>query len=180
MSCMILNHSMIKALAETLCAFYNIGLQHGMGAYENYGINMTSDFQRLFGAEDCTDRHGDADPVKVAAMLYRYNAEAYRGRYSDEPAANAPDFSKVPGSNLAKRAEYDAGHSSHVAAEWHYTLAALLDMYLYQIEEDPTDKTDFYKTMKHQAELVHSDIVSMDPRYPSWMKLPQLCGATFQ
>lgn len=137
MSCYIMNHDAIRTMGYTLADCLNRSL------YGNeYSIAIAavqySDLGKAFMDGFCF-KNGRFQPERISITLHRLNAQAYAGRYRE---SELETFS-VPKSDrkcslwrkysLWRPPEYVDGYER--PKDWHYTLLALIDCWLYQTAE---------------------------------------------
>ena len=171
MSCMMLTAKQTAILAATLANMYNIGLAQGGSAYENFGLDMDGrEWTSLLRDNGCLERGNYCNARELARVLYSVNMAAYNGRYGDYKADDILETvwdgffdPHCYNRGLARYASWGDNHR-HELAQWHFDFSVLLDHYLYQIDEDATRDGDVFKVLTHQAAMVKSNIVSMDPR----------------
>lgn len=179
MSCMMLTAKQIWTLAATISSLFNIGLAKGGKSYENYALCMNGvEWERLLRDNDCLDDYGSCKAPRLASLLHSTNVAAYNGRYSDDKIDDIPEEKWAEfvdpychDRGLARWVPYDESTHHRSPAQWHFDFLALMNHYVYQIEEDATRNSAVLRVMREQIAITEHDIVSLDPRNPDLMTL---------
>lgn len=165
MSCMIMNHEALAALANAV--EYRL-----VFSYDYWGFEASRNLRpvllngttsgRLFLGKD------------IYSRLYLLNVQAYKGRYKkyEEPALEeVPDIDSSAYA-IHHRVEYKKYH--YVVQPWHYHLAKLLDFWLYQTNEDITRNDPLRLAMQEFRDDLYNFIVMNSLQYNDvqWGNLP--------
>lgn len=131
MSCMMMNHNALYALADTVAAITTHGFNY-------FGFEAPRSLYDALQKRGCVGAWGNAHTGDVYAALYRLNLAAYNGRYPDhtDPAEALPIPAPIP-ATLYRPLEWVDYYAS--VQPWHYHLAKLLSFYTYQTAEDATN-----------------------------------------
>ena len=168
MSCMMLTAKQIWTLAATLTNMFNIGLAKGGESYSQFGLEMNGvEWERFLRDNDCLDKYGSCKTERLARLLHATNLAAYNGRYSEH---QAEEIQEEEWARFVNPYCHDRGLARYAPGElsqWHFDFLALLEHYIYQIEEDATRNSDVLRILHEQASMIEHNIVHMDPRMPS-------------
>lgn len=159
MSAFQINNERTAQLADYISTLYNNG-------FNFFGYDMPQDLKiQLF---DCRDIYGHTTTKKIFEKLYNLNAAAVAGRYNHnaEPAPDMPEFKPIhhtreQGTDKTIRAWYEE------IKPWHYELLKLLQCFLYQCDEEPTNKAELYKALRQLEQVLQFHIVANNPE---WIK----------
>lgn len=156
MSCMIMNHEALAALANAV--EYRIVFSNDYWGFEAPRtlrlvlLNcMTSG--RLFLGKN------------IYSKLYLLNAQAHKGYYMEHEGSAIEEIPAVDTSvyTIHRRVEYQ--ECRYVIQPWHYHLAKLLDFWLYQTDEDTTRNDPLRLAMQEFRDDLYSFIVMNSHQY---------------
>ena len=117
---------------------------------------------------DCRTPSGDFDGEMIARELWRLNVAAYNGRYNDQGGEELPpDLVGLPdirrAYSLWKMPQY-ADHRE-TPQQWHFHLCRLLDCWLYQTNEEATDKHEKRQALHKFSDALKVAIVQHSAEY---------------
>lgn len=152
MSCYIMNHDNIREIGYTLAEILNRNIYNnevtiaGLAAeYCNLGRAFT----------DCYI-NGRFSGERISEILHRINAQAYAERYkeSEQELFSAPESRrKYSIWELPERID-----GNEIPQDWHYTLLALIDCWLYQTDNGNAAIADkrlaVQECNKHLSQLI--------------------------
>ena len=162
---MIAGPELVAVLAENICRLGNLGWQHvGMDLPYTLGEELT----------DCRQngrRNGRLNEKLVYEKLYRFNVQAFEGRYEEEHVMDEippmPDMAKfsIPLAEYTMDTVWNYGVRRQILKPAHYRFVKALDFYLYQVSEDATDGTELYKGLEDLRAALCRFITANQPEY---------------
>lgn len=163
MSCFIMNAESIRKIGYTLadildsCIYNN---EFSIATNAAQCSDLAKAFQIAYSV-----KHRVYWGEMIAEILHRINAKAYAGRYNEPDEMPFPEYPgrNTPPRSLYRRSEY-AEHTEH-PQEWHYHLAALLDCWLYQTEEDASRDCPERLAIKAFCKALSREIIQHSPEY---------------
>lgn len=161
MSCYIMNHDAIRTMGYTLADCLNRSL------YGNeYSIAIAavqySDLGKAFMDGFCF-MDGRFQPEGISITLHRLNAQAYAERYrgSELEVFSTPKPNRK--CSFWRPPEYVDGYER--PKDWHYTLLALIDCWLYQTAEGDVYKSDTRLAIERFAQALARLVAQHSPAY---------------
>lgn len=163
MSCYIMNHDNIREIGYTLADCLNrsiYGNEYIIAVCAAEYSNLGKVFMDGFCFMD-----GRFQPEGISITLHRLNAQAYAERYRESEL----EMFSTPKSNcsysLWRPPEYGDHHEC--PQDWHYTLLALIDCWLYQTAEGDVCKSDTRHALDQFAQTLDRLVVQHSPAYIS-------------
>lgn len=161
MSCYVMSHDAIRTMGYTIADCLNrsiYGNEYSIAVCATEYSNLGKAFMDGFCFLD-----GRYQPEGISITLHRLNAQAYAECYLE---SELETFS-VRGSrrkySLWKPRENIDGHER--PQDWHYTLLALIDCWLYQSAEGNVDKSDTRLAINRFAQELARLVTQHSPAY---------------
>lgn len=165
MSCMMMRLEPLAALANAVEVRLNFGYDYwGFGAPESLYHEL----------EDCKTPY-IYDAKAICRKLYAVNVRAYNGRYGGHEEPVAEDAPVIDGSKYIIHRPPKYREHGFAVRPWHYQLAKLLDLWLYQTAEDATRSDPLRLAMGEFRDSLFRFIVRNSSDYVGllWGELPR-------
>lgn len=161
MSCYVMNHEAIRTMGYTLADCLNrsiYGNEYSIAVcaaeYSNLGKAFMDGFCFM---------EGRYQPEGISITLHRLNAQAYAERYRESELETFSACGSRRKHSLWQPPEYVDGCER--PQDWHYTLLALIDCWLYQTAEGNVYKSDTRLALNRFAQELARLVTQHSPAY---------------